>query len=627
MTTTTYATNNNTAPGGAVTTVYTPSTAAPGTGMPVPAGGSVAELNAARVAAVSSGKSAYAGNLGSLSAYQASQTPAPVAPAATPAAPISASAVMNPPTPYSIPTPPATSSAATYSAAIAGSAAAGNAAIQSQLDAQTAADQKAATDSKNTVNDEITTLEGKGAVQTKMEADAGIPDKTQQLQDITNEYNTKQLAFRHAAENAYARAGNQASGEAAVAALDRQNNAELADIAVRQSVAQGNLKAAQDIVDHKIALQYGDLKDIIGYQMQFLQTNESKLSDDQKQALQVKIDQNTRQYDTETAAAKQLETEKLTTLQAAMEAGAPASIQTAIQAATTPEAAIAAAGSYVGGLDAEQKRASIAASLASADSSRASAAKTRAETAGDGTAGYNGDFAATIGLAANTGGTNAQRTATKANLQSLIAAKDYPSAYAAILQATAAGLNGQNKTDFQNRLEQYSVTSDLATQLKALKDAGYDTSKLTGGADAIGTKIGALTTDPKYAAVANQLSLAYQNYRHQMTGAAFSANEAAQYASVLPSAGNTFALNEAKIEGLNNFLTSTVDGYTKQVVGQGGVEIRKYAQGATPAAPAPDATAAPSVTVGGQTYVVGSILQNALGQKAKVNADGTVTPI
>lgn len=599
------------------TPTTTPTT--PTGGMPVPVGGSVAELNAAREAAATAGKDVYAGNLSSLSSFQA----APVAPAATTPTPIAADKLATPPTPLTAPAAP-TPTANLSGATVAGTAAAQNDALIAQQNEKVAADQKAATDSKNTVQQYIDRLLGKGADQAQMEADAGIAGKTQLLTDITNEYNTKQLAFRHAAENAYARAGNEATGAAAVAALDRQNNAELADIAVRQSVAQGNLKTAQDLIDHKIAIKYGDLKDVISYQMQFLQTNEANLTSDQKDKLQLQINKNQQTYQTETEAAKALETQKLTALTQAMELGAPASVQSAIQAATTPEGAIAAAGRFVGGLDAAAKRASIDASRASAANSRANTQKTLAELNGNGTVGYNGDFAATVSLAANTGGTNAQRTQIQTNLQNFLANKDYKSAYAQVLQATGNGLTGTAKTDFNNRNSQLGVTQDLKTALQSLKDAGYDTNKLTGSADHIGTTLGLLAVDPKYAAVANQADLAFQNYRQAMTGAAFGAKESSEYASVLPGKGNTFSLNMTKIDGLDNYLNSVVDSYTGQIVGQGGKEIRQYAQGATPAAPA---ATGPSVTVGGQTYVVGSILQNALGQKAKVNADGTVSPI
>lgn len=69
---------------------------------------------------------------------------------------------------------------------------------------------------------------------------------------------------------------------------------------------------------------------------------------------------------------------------------------------------------------------------------------------GDGTGGsaqgYNGDFAATIDLAANQGGTNAQRAQIKTTLQSFIANGDYGSAYAAITNATSMGLKGTAAT-------------------------------------------------------------------------------------------------------------------------------------------------------------------------------------
>lgn len=197
------------------------------------------------------------------------------------------------------------------------------------------------------------------------------------------------------------------------------------------------------------------------------------------------------------------------------------------------------------------------------------------------TAGYNGEFAATIDLAANTGGTNQQRANIKNTLKALIANGDYKSAYAAIQQTTTQGLRGEAQKDFQNRTNQLQVTKDLSTALQKLQASGYNTNKLTGGFNQIQNTVGALIQDPQYTAAATELSAALQSYRLQMTGANFSATEARDYANVLPSAGNTFALNQAKIQGLQSFLTSTVDAYTKQVVGSGGQYIREYADGAT----------------------------------------------
>jgi hypothetical protein len=204
--------------------------------------------------------------------------------------------------------------------------------------------------------------------------------------------------------------------------------------------------------------------------------------------------------------------------------------------------------------------------------------------------GYNGEFAATIDLAANQGGTNAQRSQIKNTLQTLVANKDYPSAYALVAQSTASGLKGSAATTFQNQATSLSVLGDLQTAIKAYADAGGNTNIFKGAADDIQTKIGKLYTDPKYAALATQLDSAFQQYRLNMTGAAFGPKESAEYASVLPAKGNTLDLNLAKLNGAKAYLNSSVEGAIKQVVGQGGVEIKKYAEGATSAGAAPSSS-------------------------------------
>lgn len=197
---------------------------------------------------------------------------------------------------------------------------------------------------------------------------------------------------------------------------------------------------------------------------------------------------------------------------------------------------------------------------------------------------YNGEFAATIKLASQAGGTNAQRQQIVGDMQDFIAQGDYQSAYAQVLSSVSSKLKGTNAQNFEQQLQSYDTISSLKDSLTALKDAGYDTNLLKGGADAIQTKIGTLMTDPKYAAIATQLNMNFQNYRLNMTGAAFSGPESAEYASVLPSSGNTFSLNMAKIEGAQNYLDSVTESAIKHTVGEGGVYIKQYAQASKDAA-------------------------------------------
>lgn len=191
---------------------------------------------------------------------------------------------------------------------------------------------------------------------------------------------------------------------------------------------------------------------------------------------------------------------------------------------------------------------------------------------------YHGEFAATIKLAAQAGGTNVQRQQIANDLQDFIAQGDYKSAYTQILSSANSKLTGANASNFQQQTQQYDALNDMDKALIALKNTGYDTNILKGGLNNIQTKIGALYTNPKYAAVATQVDMAFQNYRLNMTGAAFGVKESAEYASVMPNSGNTFSLNTAKIQGAKAYLDSVTNSVIRNTVGEGGIYIKQYAQ-------------------------------------------------
>lgn len=190
---------------------------------------------------------------------------------------------------------------------------------------------------------------------------------------------------------------------------------------------------------------------------------------------------------------------------------------------------------------------------------------------------YNGDFAATIDLAAGLGSTNQERIQMKNDLKNFIAAKDYKSAYSKITQATVKGLKGDSAMTFQEQANNLGVLIDLKKAIQAYNDAGGKTNIFKGTADQIQTKIGKLMTDPAYGSLAVQLDMAFQNYRQKMTGAAFSGQESGEYSSVLPSKGNTMDLNISKLNGAENYLNSSINSSIRSIVGEGGVHIKDYA--------------------------------------------------
>ena len=190
-------------------------------------------------------------------------------------------------------------------------------------------------------------------------------------------------------------------------------------------------------------------------------------------------------------------------------------------------------------------------------------------------------------------------------MKDFIANGDYGSAYSQVVQATTNGLKGAASTRFSEQYNAIGVLRDLRTAIKEYADAGGNMNVFKGKADQIQTKLGTLMTDPKYAALATQIDSAFQNYRLQMTGAAFGAQESAEYASVLPSKDNTLDLNVQKLAGAEAYLDSSIKSSVKSVVGEGGIHIKDYAEGKGKKAAAIDPVTAELgevVEIGGKQY-------------------------
>lgn len=206
----------------------------------------------------------------------------------------------------------------------------------------------------STIQSYIDKLMGRGQAQVQAEAEAGISDKAQELTNITNEYNTKALEYRRM-EEAVMKEGTltDVQKNARLREISRVKNTELADIGIRQAVAQNNLKTAQDLVDRKIDLEYGDLKDLITYQQRFLDMNREDLTKAQQNRLNLLLTENNRKYEEGKSIgefAKQVAAN-----------GADASTITRVTNAKSMAEAIQAAGQFAGDvLERQIKQAQLA---------------------------------------------------------------------------------------------------------------------------------------------------------------------------------------------------------------------------------------------------------------------------
>lgn len=147
------------------------------------------------------------------------------------------------------------------------------------------------------------------------------------------------------------------------------------------------------------------------------------------------------------------------------------------------------------------------------------------------------------------------------NMAESIKNGNYANAYASIANAVEEGLTGDNATKFGAARTDLEVLNNLRSSIQEYADAGGDMGLLVGKEEEIKRKLGIDSGAASELAV--QLWREFQTYRVNMTGAAFSPAESADYAAVNPTLGKSLDLNLSVIDGakkqLENRVTSTVN--------------------------------------------------------------------
>ena len=187
-------------------------------------------------------------------------------------------------------------------------------------------------------------------------------------------------------------------------------------------------------------------------------------------------------------------------------------------------------------------------------------------------------FQATIDIAAgNESGIGASKR-TSAQLENLAKTGDYDSLLVALKQQALKGMPAADKTEVIKADKQLLAADRMVNALKSYEAAGGDMSFLKGKTDDIATYFGKLAVDPKYKALGTELKSAFQQYRVDMTGAAFGAAESADYASVVPTKDKDIELNIATISGLKSYMTGKVDDAYTVALGEGYNNVKSLAE-------------------------------------------------
>lgn len=543
-----------------------------------------------------------------LSINQPSQpvvTPAPIAP--TPAAPTLNSIAVNPtPSATSIqnaqpmavpaPTQPTSTGAA---ATIMGTSAGLNNSLadiqkQQEADAKKAADEVAK--SKTGVQALIDKYATKGDVQAKYEEDAKLADSKKLATDLSTEYQTRQLAYNSQYESILNNPSLSADQQARqIDVLAKSRSYDMANLAIRQAIATNQYNTAKELVDHKVDLEFGDLKDQIGYQMQFLKDNQDTLTSKEKSALDLQIQQNTREYTEKTDASKRFETTKIDAMKTAKENGAPQSVIQAIQDAPDTGSAIAAMGQYGrDALDDKYKNAqidNIYSEIAKRNADAVTAAGIDPVTA----AAYAAQYASTgnipNGVTSKTFGVISQ------------IAKEAPKQPGEIV-SNATGIKTDQIPSPQQ--EDYGRLYNIINMTAKLKE--LDKQRIGGVVGGSLGKVFGSDVQGEYLTLRKSIT---DEISRMQTGAALTDSEQQFYTSYLPGRfSEALFLGQNSESKISNF-EETMNDKLKNSLANNGLSIYGYSK----------------VNLGGKDYTVGEIIKGPNGESGRVNPDGTITLI
>lgn len=199
----------------------------------------------------------------------------------------------------------------------------------------------------NQLNGLNTTLGTKTQATNDLNSQYGVDQKQQNYIDAYNAYQSKKTQYDQQIEQLYNTPGGTTAGvQASVSQIQRENNADLANLSIIAQSAQGNYQGALDIVQRKINAEFDPIQTQIDNLGKFLDLNNADLTDSEKTQIENQryILQNN---------VDQLKSAKLSAHQFALQQGiTDPNILNAIDAAQTPTDAYAAIGGTNGQLPA-----------------------------------------------------------------------------------------------------------------------------------------------------------------------------------------------------------------------------------------------------------------------------------
>lgn len=397
--------------------------------------------------------------------------------------------------------------------------------------------------------------------QTALEEQAGIADEQKNLREVNTEIANTNVQLR--AEQDRIRNTPMSAGQKAVETGNIQDTfgRRLADLAIRQSAAQGNITAIQQDVERKLKIALAPIDNKLEYFKTFGKDNVDALTSKEKDKLALiqssLQDQKKKVEELEKAKGEML-------VELAKNGGGNSSYIQAIQSAKDISEVynLGAKSGFVGKLDMLKKQAEL-----SKLNAEAQKAVSEAKIANSQTVSANGDYFnalanASISLPEN------QRKENTARLNNLLKSGDTQGAKELIIRTAFAGQTGTQRDDTIKRLNAIDSLATIKNELNKAKEISGDTGIVSGSMQNIQQKLGS-AGNPELAKINTRITQALQVYRNAITGAAWGTQETDEYKKIFPSISNTNKLNTAVIDSLSDALNANQRVTVGSYIGQG----------------------------------------------------------
>lgn len=180
----------------------------------------------------------------------------------------------------------------------------------------------------------------------QMEEDAGIGELSQEVVEIQNQIDERDLFYRRQVEQIQGSGITMAQANARINSVQRERATELADLSIIENARLNRLDTAQALVDRKVQLKIQPLQtELEAFKFQF-QANESLFTQAEGRRYQELVADKERKLTEARQDSMILEETKYQLLQNALKSGAPNLVLQDIQSSSSRQEAIRSAGKY-----------------------------------------------------------------------------------------------------------------------------------------------------------------------------------------------------------------------------------------------------------------------------------------